>query len=246
MARLAYFAGLAIILTQAASADDGVSIRNFRAVPVSGDQLQVTVDYNFPTDMNAQRWIIRASPSARSGASIGGFESRVSGVQSGSHTVTLTLVKSPNAPDVTTDNVRICISTKRNSLLCQDFPYVKTWASYSKPPPPPQQCSVRGTLYGSVVGLAGSDRGQSSSDVKLTHVTLRPDGNGPPLQAPIYAPQRGNVLEHKYFVDGLTAGVTYRIRLNQFRSDPAEAEVMCRAGEVHNADFYIFGPRGEG
>jgi hypothetical protein len=259
MLRLTSISCLALLLAPLLPAQNG--IRNFRAVDVSSAELRVTVEYTLSSAGNQGDVFIHATPEEKGGV----FDPRTVDfeklrAQPGTHRVELKIVRNRQAPDFTSEAVRVCLSTNDQALLCQNFPHVKRWTSAAAPPappvnppkpqpppsPPPEaqgSCSIAGQLSGKLEGRVAPDhKGAAGTKVVLQRVAALPEG----AKKPLFADIQGQGQGQRYLFTGLKAGVVYRVFLPGFRSDPQFKDISCRANRVHHADFKILGPKQEG
>lgn len=245
------------------------SIRNFRAVDLSSAVLQVTVDYTYTGGAPQGEVSIHATPEEAGGV----FDPRTVDfdelpVQSGTHTVSLTITRREGARDFTSVAVRVCMSTPGRALLCQDFPHQKTWKAVAPPPPPEppppqpvppapvapepapaapepppppgrQTCTISGRVKGSRQGIVSPDiSGESPARVTLTHMILSVPGSGKALRARIF----GSPLSGSYNFREVPAGFVYRLVPGEFRSEPPFLTIECKANHRNvRKDFTILG-----
>ena len=209
-----------------------MSIRNFRPVDVSSGELKVTVDYTYPGAVQ-DRVIILAIPMEQ-GDSFNGLTADFDElpVQSGTNTVTLAITKRSTGPDFTSVKVRVCISRPSGAILCQNFPYEKTWTNGAA-----QRCSISGNLSGTLEGLSYPDHAGSPTRVRLRQMLVELP-NGEQQSAP--------VSNRSYTFTNLYAGVTYKVFPHGFESLPRQRTVQCRGNSQHRADFRITRPTSGG
>jgi hypothetical protein len=224
-------------------------LRIIRAVDVSSDTLQVTVEYMYRGELSPGGVRLWATAEEEGGV----FDPKIVKwdevpVRPGVFTHTLTITKLPDAPDFVSVAVSVCLSTMDSAIVCRNLPHRKQWTTAAPPsqplppaptpvptPPPqpvPQMCSISGFVQGRLVQVLGPDHpGGVSESIELRHiVATRPDGTK--IRARI---------EHRRFVfTSLPAGVVYRLSPGAiFRSNPASITVRCMTGVRHNADFRI-------
>ena len=235
-------------------------LRFIRAVDVSSDILQVTVEYMYRGALPPDGVRLHATPQEAGGI----FDPRIIlfdelPVRPGVFTATLTIAKRAGARDFTSVAVRVCLSTSASVIVCQDFPHQKRWTAAAPtptpvPPPPapptppsppaptpvpmpppqpvPQVCSISGFVEGRLVKDLGPDHpGGDSESIQLQHiVATSPDGTK--IRA---------AIKHRRFVfTSLPAAVVYKLSTGpMFRSNPASITVRCQTGERHNANFRI-------
>lgn len=240
------------------------SIRNFRAIDLSSAVLQVTVDYTYTGGVAQGEVSIHATPEEAGGV----FDPRTVDfdelpVQSGTHTVSLTITRREGARDFTSVAVRVCLSTPGRALLCQDFPHQKTWTAVAPPPPPEpappapvapepapvapeaprppgqQTCSISGRVDGPRQGVVSPDvSGESPARVTLTHMILTVPGSGKTLRAII----SGSRSSGRYTFREVPAGFAYRLFPGGFRSEPRFLTIECKVNHRNvRKDFKILG-----
>ena len=231
------------------------SIRNFRAANISSAELRVTVDYTFTGGAAVEEVSIFANPEEAGGASDPRtVEVDELPVQTGSHTVTLTITKREGARDFTSVSVQVCLSTADRALLCQSFPYQKTWTAAVPPkpkpgevapvpPPPPAQetCTISGRISGPLTGWVSPDTpGGQGHRATLKNIGMTTGDGSKPVLTPLLS-------SRQYIFTRVPAGVVYRISPVGFRSNPGHRTVSCRANiRVIHQDFRILGALGEG
>jgi len=229
------------------------SIRNFRAANISSAELRVTVDYTFTGGAAVEEVSIFANPEEAGGASDPRtVEVDELPVQTGSHTVTLTITKREGARDFTSVSVQVCLSTADRALLCQSFPYQKTWTAAVPPkpkpgevapvPPPPapaqETCTISGRITGPLKGWVSPDTpGEKGYEATLKNVALAVGVGTRPVLTPI--------KNRTYTFKNVPAGVVYRISLEGFHSEPQYKTVSCRAGKHYpSRNFKSLGAAG--
>jgi hypothetical protein len=108
------------------------SIRSFAAVEISPAELQVSVDYTFAGEAGTNETYIQALPQEKDGS----FDPRTVEVEKiallpGSHHVRLTITKRPRSRDFTSESIRVCLSAPGRAILCEEFPFTKSWGAVS-------------------------------------------------------------------------------------------------------------------
>lgn len=108
-------------------------INNFRAVSLSGHEMQVMVDYAYAGDHGPDEIFLHAAA-----LQTDAWSSRVPGtgfpeapVRSGSGTVTINITKVPDTGAATSTRVRACMVSIRDraAFFCETFDYTKGWDS---------------------------------------------------------------------------------------------------------------------
>jgi len=209
-----------------------ISIQNFQVVDVSSGELRVTVDYTYPDTVRATV-LIHATPDEKGGI----FDPRTVEfdevlVQTGTHTATLAITKRPTGPVFTSVAVRVCISSSSRALLCQDFPYEKTWTNSAG-----QMCSISGRLFGLLEGLSYPDHPGPPTRVSLRAMSLeRRDGKRWSV----------SIRNRSYTFSNLEAGVVYTVFPSGFQSESGAKLVQCRGNTRHHVNFRITRPTSQG
>ena len=108
----------------------GNSIQNFRAVNLSDAELKVTIDYTYNGELGTSDVYIHATPEESGGV----FDLRTVNYEEvtlrrGTNRVTLNIKKRPESRNFTSQSIRVCMSTLKEAILCEDFQYTKTWTT---------------------------------------------------------------------------------------------------------------------
>ncbi len=226
-------------------------VRLIRAMDLSSNTLQVTVEYMYRGELPPDGAWLHATPEEEGGV----FDPRTVHfdelrVRPGVFTATLTITKRPDSRDFTSVGVRVCLSTADAVIVCRDFPYRKQWAAAAPatplpiptppspppdkplPPPVPQTCSITGYVSGPLGRDLGPDHpGGFSESLLLRHiVAARADGTT----------IRAEVQHRRYVFKNLPAGVAYRLAPpSGFPSHPRNKEVRCLPGGRRVVNFRI-------
>jgi hypothetical protein len=104
----------------------------------------------------------------------------------------------------------------------------------TSPPTQAATCSITGRLSGKLRWNTRDDTGQPVS-YTLTHIYMTTSEAAQPVRAPVQG--------REYTFSNVSAGKTYRIFPNNFRSQPRERSVSCQPNTTHRGvNFEITGP----
>ena len=225
-------------------------VRLIRAISLSSNTLQVTVEYMYRGELPPDGAWLHATPEEEGGifdpSTVHFDELRV---RPGVFTATLTITKRPDSRDFTSVGVRVCLSSADGVIVCRDFPYRKRWTAAAPatprpipappspppakplPPPVPQTCTISGYVDGPLERDIGPDHpGGVSESLLLRHiVAARPDGTT----------IRAEVQHRRYVFKSLPAGVAYRLAPSGFPSNPRNKSVRCLPGMRRVVNFRI-------
>ena len=110
----------------------GISISNFMAKNISDSELIVTVDYSFNGKTGSEDIFIHAFPEMEDG-SYNFRDVNIEKVQlkPGNNQVSLKIIKRPQTKNFSSKSIKICMIAFRSEILCQKFPYTKSWKTSS-------------------------------------------------------------------------------------------------------------------
>lgn len=106
------------------------SIRNIRIVNISDAELMVTVDYTYNGKSGLSDVYIHAIPEESDGI----FDPRTVDyvevpLKHGANSANLRITKRTQSRNFTSQTIRVCMSTHKEAILCEGFPYTKTWTT---------------------------------------------------------------------------------------------------------------------
>jgi hypothetical protein len=121
--------------TNAQSAEN--NIRNFKLTDISSTEIEITLDYHYAGGFGTQDVFIHATPEEAGGVfHPQNVEFDEAPVQLGDNTAKLRVKKRFDSQDFTSVQIRVCMSTLTDAILCKNFPHTKRWSTTDASIPP--------------------------------------------------------------------------------------------------------------
>jgi len=112
-----------------------ISISNFMADHISDSELIVTVDYSFNGKTGSKDIYIHAFPEMEDGSyNFRDVDIAKVPLKPGNNQVSLKIIKRPQTKNFSSKSIKICMIAFRSEILCQKFPFTKSWKSTIKIP----------------------------------------------------------------------------------------------------------------
>lgn len=113
---------------------EGISISNFKADNLSDSELLITVDYSYTGDVESKDIFINAFPIMNDGiANFREVSVEQIPIEAGNHQANMKISQKPDGKNFSSESIKICVLAKRHSILCEEFPFAKSWINTENP-----------------------------------------------------------------------------------------------------------------